>query len=82
MGVAVNSGGTDHVSGTEIGATLNGGIEVVSHGGVASATTVRSGGSQTGLGVTVATVVSGGTEIASPAAPPSTPASSAGARWC
>jgi autotransporter passenger strand-loop-strand repeat protein len=64
-GAIVDSGGTDRVSGRDVGVTLDGGTEVVSRTGVASGTTIISGGSQTDFGVTVATVVSSGRETVS-----------------
>ena len=63
-GTTLNRGGTDRVSGRDMGATLSG-VEVVSRTGVASGATVLASGSQTDLGVTVATVVSSGTETVS-----------------
>jgi autotransporter passenger strand-loop-strand repeat protein len=55
----------NRVSGRDIGATLSGGLEVVSRTGVAGGTTVLDGGSQIDLGTTVATVLFGGTETVS-----------------
>jgi autotransporter passenger strand-loop-strand repeat protein len=65
IGVIIDSGGTDRVSGRDVGVMLDGGVEVVSRTGVTSGTTILSGGSQADLGVTVATVVSSGTETVS-----------------
>lgn len=58
----VLAGGTQTVSGTATSATLNGGKQSVSSGGVASAAVINSGGSQAvvGGGAAVSTVINNG----------------------